>query len=210
MYHIFGAFYVCACVIWAVLPGLWIRSRSFTERALTTPPTWRRNPGGKAVNVKKGYSWNTQNGHTEITRVTHWHSSKCHEDRWTSVLELSHRTKDFTAQKFKPVGHAITSSKCSNHNTRVMQRYRDSDTVGDRLFYWVTTLLSAIHQDVPVDVSGLTSGNKMLLKAKRGSFTYNSPFWYIACISNISQICMKSRLKALTKLLPVHVYFSTI
>lgn len=57
-----------------------------------------------------------------------------------------------------------------------MQRYRDSDTVGDRLFYWVTTLLSAIHQDVPVDVSGLTSGNKMLLKAKRGSFTYNSPF----------------------------------
>lgn len=59
-----------------------------------------------------------------------------------------------------------------------MQKYRDSDTVGDRLFYWVTNLLSAIHQDLPVDVSGLTltSGNKMHIKANRGSFTYNLPF----------------------------------
>lgn len=33
-----------------------MRSKSFTERALTTPPTWRRKPGGKAVKVKKGNS----------------------------------------------------------------------------------------------------------------------------------------------------------
>ncbi len=138
--------------------------------------------------------------HKEMTRVTHWYSSKCHEDRWTSVLEFSHRTKDFTAQKLKPVGHAITLSTFSNHNTRVMQRYRDSDAVGDRLFYWVTTLLSAIHQDEPVDVSGFTSGYKMLLKAKRVSFTYNSPFWYIACkyITNMHEILIKSLNKIVT------------
>lgn len=38
------------------LPGLWIRSRSLTDRALTTPPTWIRNPGGKQVRVKNGNS----------------------------------------------------------------------------------------------------------------------------------------------------------
>lgn len=33
-----------------------MRSRSFTERALTTPPTWTRKPGGKVVKVKNGNS----------------------------------------------------------------------------------------------------------------------------------------------------------
>lgn len=37
-------------------PGLWMRSSSLTERALTTPPTWSRKPEGKDVRVKKGNS----------------------------------------------------------------------------------------------------------------------------------------------------------
>lgn len=81
------------------------------------------------------------------------------------MKKSSLKTKDFKAQKLKPVGHAITLSIFSNRNTRLMQKYRDSDTVGDRLFYWVTTLLSAIHQDLPVDVSGVTSCNNMNIKA---------------------------------------------
>lgn len=76
IYHICSVLqvfvYVCACVIRAILPGLWIRSRSFTERALTTPPKWRRNPGGKEVNVKKGYSWNTQNGDGGVIQNRQW------------------------------------------------------------------------------------------------------------------------------------------
>lgn len=180
MYHIFGAFvYVCACIIWAVLPGLWIRSRSFTERALTTPPTWRRNPGGKAVNVKKGYSWNTQNGDGGI--IQKWH-------RWpTGILANVMKRGELLYWTFhtelKILQHRnwnlwVMPLHCqylANRNTRLMQRYRDLDTVGDRLFYWITTLLNAIHQDLPVDVSDLTSGNKMLIKAKRCSFTYNLP-----------------------------------
>lgn len=41
---LFSVVIYCVCcrytgIVRVVLPGLWIRSRSFTERALTTPPT---------------------------------------------------------------------------------------------------------------------------------------------------------------------------
>lgn len=146
-----------------------------TDHASHMKEKSRREGGQREERVFLKHTERWWRDHTEMTQVTHWHSSKCHEERWTSVLNFSHRTKDFTAQKLKPVGHAITLSIFSNRNTRLMQRYRDLDTVGDRLFYWITTLLNAIHQDLPVDVSDLTSGNKMLIKAKRCSFTYNLP-----------------------------------
>ncbi len=180
--------------------------RARTDHASHMKEKSRREGGQREERVFLKHTERWWRDHTEMTRVTHWYSSKCHEDRWTSVLEFSHRTKDFTAQKLKPVGHDITLSTFSNHNTRVRQRYRDSDTVGDRLFYWVTTLLSAIHQDEPVDVSGFTSGYKMLLKESPLLITHRSDILH----ANTSQICIKSWFKASTKLLPVHVYFSTI
>lgn len=105
----------CVCVCWCSVcalnsPGLCMRSSSLTERALTTPPTWTRKPGGKDVKVKKGNSCKIQKQQQSFTGIP-LTSLRLRCSFWCSIYSISkqstHMVYLFLANAFPPFSTAI-------------------------------------------------------------------------------------------------------